>query len=489
MILKIPDSLSNAMFQYLQSQYMSLLEGDVFTGRVLSVDGSFLLMQLLDGSKISAQVNQGTTYNPGDILKLKVTDIQQGKVITTEVEHFPLHNGETVAAEADYNPVQNNTIVLTAKESEHPVQSNVINEKVATPADILKSLNLPASRSRIDIVNTIIGMGKEPTAEIIEKALNLIDRMQIQDPKQAVFLVLNRMEGEEEYIQVLKDLDAGKFHLADELNNLINLLEASDDETLSSFSERLKSIFNNSLIKTFVHEKPPEQHKTAIDREKPSGQSGNTLVREKTHEKPLKQYRTTPDKEILREKEIALPKADQWVDEVKKELSVLSRLISNSAAADKEKIMSAVERLDTAIRFFNELQGFEMFVQIPLILKENSYTNGELYIMKRAGKKGKINSRDFTIFLSLSTDNIGDLDIFVHVKNKNVMLKIFAESVSFNQLFMNEYKSLYSALKDKGYSLFDLDFELKDEKVDIFNAEKKALALLDMNISKIDIKV
>ena len=194
------------------------------------------------------------------------------------------------------------------------------------------------------------------------------------------------------------------------------------------------------------------------------------------------------DIKSLKPKEIALPKADKWISEVKKELSVLSKLIQNSTAGNKEKIMSAVDRLDTAIRLFNELQGFEMFVQIPLILKENRQTNGELYIMKRAGKKGKLNSNDFTIFLSLSTDNIGDLDIFVHVRNKNVMIKVFAEDVKYNQLFMDEYKSLYNDLKEKGYKLFDLDFELKDEKVNIFNAEKKTLTYLDTK-TKIDIKV
>ena len=128
-----------------------------------------------------------------------------------------------------------------------------------------------------------------------------------------------------------------------------------------------------------------------------------------------------------------------------------------------------------------------MFVQIPFIFKENQ-TDGELYIMKKARGKGKINSRDFTLFLSLSTDNIGDLDIFVHVKNKNVMVKVFAENENYKPLFTNEYKSLYESLKGKGYTLFELGFELKDEKVSIFNAEKKALILLESK-SKIDIKV
>jgi len=490
--LKIPDSVSNAILQYLQTQNLGrLLEGDILTGRVISVDMDLLLMQLLDGSKISAQISPGTSYNPGDILKLKVIDIQQGKVITTEVEHYPVQNGEVVVTseETGYHPVQNNVFIAT--DPERQVQSNafnVHNEKANNPADILKALNLPAGKLHIDIVNTIIGMGKKPTAEIIQKAFNIIGKMQIEDPKHAVFLILNGLEGEEEYIPVLKELDAGKFHFAEELDNLIDLLDASGDENLSFFSERIRSIFINSLVKTFAHEKSTEQHIGAFKREKSPVHPEIAFDKETSQEKEPEQHRITLDIKSLKPKEIALPKADKWISEVKKELSVLSKLIQNSTAGNKEKIMSAVDRLDTAIRLFNELQGFEMFVQIPLILKENRQTNGELYIMKRAGKKGKLNSNDFTIFLSLSTDNIGDLDIFVHVRNKNVMIKVFAEDVKYNQLFMDEYKSLYNDLKEKGYKLFDLDFELKDEKVNIFNAEKKTLTYLDTK-TKIDIKV
>jgi len=454
--LRIPDSVSHKIFQYLQLHNTSmLLEGDIFTGRVISVDSDFLLMQLLDGREISAQIKSDAVYNAGDMLKLKVVDRQQGKLIATELEH---------------NPAQN---IKNPENISRPANAG-------SPAGILKSLNLPVSKVNIEIVNAIISMGREPAAEIIEKALNLIEEMPIEDPKHAVLLVLNKLEGEEQYYKLVAELDNGQFHFNEELNDLIGLLEAAGDETLIELAERLKLVFNRSLIKTPIEQENQSQPQKIIPGREHEAVETELTVKTQS-EKIVFSHKTEKSEEVV------LPKADQWINDLKRELSVVSRVITDSTLSNKERILSKIDRLETAVHFFNDLQGFEMFVQIPFIFKENQ-TDGELYIMKKARGKGKINSRDFTLFLSLSTDNIGDLDIFVHVKNKNVMVKVFAENENYKPLFTNEYKSLYESLKGKGYTLFELGFELKDEKVSIFNAEKKALILLESK-SKIDIKV
>lgn len=405
-----------------------LLEGDVFTGRVISVDGDFLLMQLFDGREISAQINSDATYNTGDILKLKVIDRQQGRLITTEIEH-------------------------------NAVQENSTTEKVNNPIDILKSMNLPISKDSVEIFSIISDMGFKPTAQLIENALNIIEKMPVDDPRHAVFLLLNGIEDKEQYYKLVAEIDEGKFHFAEELDNLIKMLDASDDKNLSKFSENIKSTFENSLIKS-----------------------------SSTQYKALQTQSSKLNNEIAKPEDIAVPKVEQWISNLEKELASISKYIANSTSSNKEKILVTVNKLETAIQFFNELTGFEMFVQMPLLLKQKQ-TNGELYIMKRKGKKGSINSRDFSFFLSLSTENIGNLDIFVHVKNKNVKVKVSAENEKFKQLIISEYKTLYDALKEKGYYLYDLGFELKDEKVSVFNAEKKALMLSDNQAKKIDIKV
>lgn len=488
--MRIPDSVFYKIFQYTDIQNLldGLSVGEMFEGRVLSVSGDFLCMELLDGSRITAQVESGEKYNAGDIIKLKVVEKHAGKLVAAEAEHYRAENGETaVVWENRYFPVQNGTTATketeyyhaplngTAKETGHArLQNDVIGhggafyEKTDNPAEILKSLNIPVNKLNTDIVRAVIEMGGKPDAEIIEKAANLIKNSGLSIPKHAVFLVLNKIEDNEHFQDIIRDLDDGKFRFNKELDNLTDLLEKAGeetgDETFSAFAGRIKAALENSLIKT------SQVRKNTLRQNQSAYASGSEFV--KTEEK----------------EEVGIPRVDRWIDSLKKELSLLERFVAGSSAGDREKILSAVNRLERAIDFFTELQGIEMFVQIPLIIRD-SRVGGDLYIMKRSGRRGRINTRDFTLFLSLSTDNIGLLDIFVHVKNKNVMVKILAENESFSRLFIDEYKSLYDALKEKGYNLFNMDFKLKDEKVDIFNVVKKVSELLSINSAKIDVKV
>lgn len=405
--MKISDSASQIVFKYLSAQNTnSLSVGDIFTGRILSVNSGYLLMQLSDGSEISAQVKSDVLYNAGDILKLKVIDKQQQSLIVTEIE-------------------------------QHSVPTKLLEENRNNPINILKSMNLPITKARVEIINAIVGMGVNPTAELIEKALNIIERMHIEDPRHAVFMTLNRFENKEQYYKLIKELDEGIFHFTEELNDLISMMEQSEDKSISLAANKIRTTVNDALIKN---------------------------------------------------SEAGIPKVDQWINELDRELSLVSEYVTNSTNDDSEKILQTTNKLQTAIRFFNDILGYEMFVQLPLLINKKQ-ANAELYITKRKGRKGKITAQDFSLFLSLSTENIGELDIFVHVKNKNVMIKVSSEDDEFKQLIMDEYKVLYGALKDKGYNLFELGFMLEDEKLSIFNADKKEAKLSANQTAKIDIKV
>ena len=467
--MRIPDSVSQVILQYLQAQSANMpLEGEVFTGRIISVDGDFLLMQLFDGREITAQVKADVTYNPGDILKLKVIDRQQGKLIVQETERSPAQND---------SGIENIKDPAAAGNPKTAVNSGVMRN----PADILKSMNLPVNKLHSDIVSAILDMGKEPEKELFQKVLDIMKESHIEEPRPAVFMVLNGMEDGERFHELVTALDKEQFRFTEELSNLLSLMDSSGDDILSGLAERIRTVFSDSLIMPEpVDEKQAQSRETVPDNEHPAagerpasegGQQKNLLI-----QKPVKRA------------EIALPKADQWLSDLKKELSGLRKFVTNSTLSNREEILSRVDRLDTAIRFFTDLKGFVLFVQIPFIYRDNQ-KNGELYIMRRTGRKGKIDSRDFTFFLSLSTDNIGDLDIFVHVRNKNVMVKVFAGDENHKPLFTDEYRSLYEALKEKGYTLFDLGFELKDDNINVFNAERKALLQLDKGKTKIDIRV
>ena len=105
---------------------------------------------------------------------------------------------------------------------------------------MLKSLELPITEQGLEIVKAIIEMGEKPSKELVEKALKLMENSHIEQPKHAVFLVVNGFEENEQYHSLLSNFDDGTFHFADKLIDFVNTLQQSEDENLFSLPNRSK---------------------------------------------------------------------------------------------------------------------------------------------------------------------------------------------------------------------------------------------------------
>ncbi|HZK27864.1 MAG TPA: flagellar hook-length control protein FliK [Thermoclostridium sp.] len=496
--MKIFDVASQRIPQYQSLENQNTLSlGEIFTGRILSAKNGFLLMQLSDGSEIYAQVKADDTYNAGDILRLKVIEMQQnGSVITQVQEHIP---NDRVAAQTPGNP-----------------------------ESILRAMDLPVTEQALEVLKAIIEMGEKPSQELIENALNVMNNSNIEQPKHAVFLVLNGFEENEQYQSMLKNIDDGTFHLFDKLVDLIDILQQSDDANLSLAAEQFDSLTENAFIRSsqadlamveqWIHELqnefgvedgrvllPADEFKSILESVFSRTSKADLTKLEQAIDELQSEF-TTEDgkvsllvdkfKSIMEEALIkrdgtGIPKVEQWINELQKQLESINEYISNPsglAEQDTQNIQTTVKELQNAIQFFNDISNFEMFIQLPLTIKGQK-TNGELYVMKRKDRASRVNPKDFSIFLSLSTENIGLLDIFVNVRSKNVTVKLTADNEEYKPLFMNEYKVLHEALNNKGFKLSELSVLPRGEKLNIFNAEQKANLLSVEEKMKIDIKV
>ena len=150
-----------------------------------------------------------------------------------------------------------------------------------------------------------------------------------------------------------------------------------------------------------------------------------------------------------------LPEIDKWIDDIEKKIAVLKKVFAAADRPDNERVMPALREIETAVRFFHDIRSYQVFVQIPVILRENT-TLGELYIMKRKGKRGKIKADDFSLFLSLTTQYIGVIDAFIHVRSRNVLIKITVDDEKYFDILAGQHKALYEGLKGKGYNLYEI---------------------------------
>lgn len=530
--------------------------GDIFTGRVLSVEDGLLFLLLADGSKISARVMTDANYSEGDVLKLEVIEETQGQLIVRQTDN----KGEIF-------------------QSQNNIGMN--------PADLLKLFGSPDNNRYMQAAKAILEMGTEPSPEILEKAARLLSEKQVDDPKQAVFLAYNKMENRHDYFPVLRQIVGGVFNFQDEWLSLTDNIGQLDEETvvkiarnflfdaaindtdvskagekiaelLLSYGEtaqipgnELRQMVDSFLYNTFAGlfkqqgklNLPEHQHYMEASEDFPdkidiaeiADVAGSKLFSVTDNSETFFIHLInrhfsdlTPDKsftdEIIRvlsklyiqfkdkipenltgneaksiittkmkaffnnASDVQLPKLNEWMKDTVKKLSAIKEAATGSDSSTREVLQPRIHELETALKFFNDIISYEAYAQIPLLLKDNA-AKGEIYIMKRKNKNRKISSDDFSVFLSITTFNIGVLDTFINVRDKRVMLRLMAEDDKYISILQNEYKYLYEALSLKGFQLYEIKYSLRGEKLNPVNAERIALDITNAQNQRVDMRI
>jgi hypothetical protein len=525
--MKISEAVSQQFLQLLSGfSKDGLSVGDRFTGRILAITDGVLLMQLSDGSQIHAQVKSGAEYSSGDILKLEAVAVQDDRLLVREV------TPEQVRAEA-LDPVK------LLKGMKLPTDDSRI--------EIVKAMLDMGTRPSALMVEKAVSLLEAKQISQPEQAAFLV--LNAMEDKEAYFPLIRELDAQNFHFQekwqsilaqvaklddnlvleiadrfvtdeILKQQDLAA--LSKQITSLIEsdgnekpVSENTINDTLRAVLEELIALdtkhgelFSAENTYTLKHETPASiarRNFSGMKRLDKSVQDevvealldlSSRVVQEKNN-RPLSSDRA---KEIVlragrelspgmtvKTSESEVPKIDQWIEDIEKKLQVISETVAKSGNSSGESIQSGIRELQTAVRFFNDISCYETYVQIPLVVKEKT-TRGELYIMKRKGLRRKLNAEDFTLFLSLSTMNLGTIDIFIHVRNKNVMMRTMVEHERFHGLLMDEYKSLHEALKVKGFRLYELKVSPREEALDLFNAEKKAREITKP-YGKVDVKI
>jgi hypothetical protein len=122
-----------------------------------------------------------------------------------------------------------------------------------------------------------------------------------------------------------------------------------------------------------------------------------------------------------------------------------------------------------------------------MINREN--TTGELYVMKRRNGRKKLDSDNFTLFLSLQTSSLGRIESFLNSSRKYVTISFRVEDEDLVKLVKDNYRVLYDSLLKKGYKLAEMKCRiLEDDSTSLLDAAKKAQELLGLQAS-LDIKL
>lgn len=169
-------------------------------------------------------------------------------------------------------------------------------------------------------------------------------------------------------------------------------------------------------------------------------------------------------------------------------LEIIKKNVESSTITNKTEILAKIDNLENNLKFINELNMHNTYIQIPLNMWGKNST-GELYILKRKTKNKKIDPESATMLISLDTQNIGRVDSIINVNKKNVAVNMKLEDKDVFDLIKENHKKLYDALAEKGYKLVDLKYRLKEENTNITNFKDIINKDINEKIRSIDYKI
>lgn len=140
-----------------------------------------------------------------------------------------------------------------------------------------------------------------------------------------------------------------------------------------------------------------------------------------------------------------------------------------------QNIEKEVTRIKENLELISDLNKYNTVIHIPLLINENK-SMAELYIFNgdKQNSRKKINEKNATMFLSLGTANIGQVETYIKVVNKTVECNFMTEKKEGTELINENKNHLAELLETYGYTLIKASSEAYNGKsLNIFEAIEK----------------
>ena len=537
--MRIEGALPQQLLQVLSKSAIvqSLNIGDFIQGKVASLKDGMLLMKLMDGSSLTASVPQDVNIPEGALLTLQIGE-PVGDQLTARIVNPDA--GSKQASETQNLPDRISTqLQAFGEKSTDALVSKVISlidknpslgvEKAAflvankmEPDQGMQDMIMKLAQKEFQIDSNLTSLRDQLVTALTESdksSLELLIKPLLinQGLEQAVSSLAEKLisaqntvppDGSTSGNQAGQANQSGQANQTDQVKQLLirDILEALGKTDIANKPVGRETIIN--MVKTVLADIKADRNpqSATLNLKIPDNNLNDAIsefmkslegIREKA-ESPQK-----PDPVMIKQLvekvfEKAFIRAENGVTDpvdLGDKMKALKNVILFSDEALKlidpksaQAGVPVVRELQNALQFFNQANTYHAFVQIPLLIN-NHQTTGELYVMKRKSKRGKIDPNQFTLFISLNTQNLGLVETFLNASNRCVTINFRVEDEKLSSFVKAHYKVLYEALLKKGFKLAEMKCRLhSDDAVNLLNAEQKTEDILGMN-TRLDLKI
>ncbi|NLX65018.1 MAG: flagellar hook-length control protein FliK [Clostridiaceae bacterium] len=523
----INPAISQQVFQIPSKAVLENLKaGDILRGRVQSEENGMLLIILLDGSSFTASIPQGLSIEVGETVILEIGERLNNqltaKLINVEAESTGKADGESALINIIKSNLDSFGVAVTQRlisdvldliKQEPGISTDKASFMVANGlskdpgmTEVLQKI----SEHEFSLHENLLNLKEELANALIkagpETASNLIKPLVIsQETEELSYTLKEMLSGvspglarsieqnvRELLIRTLMDEFGGaengtvridKEALDSLVKSALQGLENRNVHDETTISKLLLTPQNEDALLKAINKALENIHKKAGNTENnnksPELQKAIKEILDKLFDKVSIKVQNGVAEDIdIKEKNRAL----------KGIMNFSQKILNNSDQNAKTSIMHAYKEIGDAFRFFNQVTTYDAILQLPIkINKEN--TTGELYVMKRKKGRKKIDIENFTLFLSLTTKNLGIVEAFLNSSQKCITISFRVEDENLVKMVKNNYRVLYDGLLEKGFRLVDMKCRvLEKERANPVNAAKKAQELLGTK-TRVDLKI
>lgn len=410
----------------------------------LNSEGTNVINQIIGNTKDKQEIISILTNDPGqrkqlieDYLSLKniPEDSAKGKFITSNLSK--LTDGELITF------VKNN-VGLNSRDT------NVINQIISDTKDKQKVINIlakdPIQRENLikeylsvqnipensakgqSIISNLSKLNDEELITFIKNNIDLNTKLgNTKDIEKIINELKNNPQERENFISkylsdndIALESDKGKL-VVSSYRNLLNGIDGTVDENIEKLNI-IKDMLNNIELKN--------KSQTAIQ-----GSINNT-------------------ENIIK---------DQINSKTQEMINIIKNMISDGKLpiANKNSIINSVIN---DFKIFNTVSNSYYYMDVPLKIQNNDY-NFKMMIRDERKKGKKIDTTNVKIATSISTENMGIVDAYLSVKNKNMNVNI--ESIGlWSKILAKGNKKIVESLSELGYNI-NVEFNEKKEDINI----------------------
>jgi hypothetical protein len=495
-----------------------LAAGDKLDVQIVEISGNEITLRLPNGQNVSATTTSALQLSLGDFLTLSVKSKSENQIIFQTVadmnEQVKLQNIEDTLMSLKISPDDRNFEIGSEMINQH-IPLNKENLKAVMNVlgmfegmDVQKAVfivanniqSVPGGKEMLEqFENNNISVGKS-----INNLINMLALSIDSDNLDSIFLsfhdeVASRLvDNIDQRIQNLigfyagateEDIDFINLFIKQSIaqsdnpdtfietlikhnvtsNDLKYLLEPEDNKELFKFIDKNPTLKENLI--NFLNDKGPlEKFILDFTKNNPSiFQRYNDLGYDNTVDRLRAFFKDIVNniKEGRIKNEINVNKLYNDID---LKLNVLEKHLQKYDVPNGDHLFKVIGEIKSEISFIKNIDNMFNFYQLPFVINKNN-ASVDMYIMKNSREHRIIDPNNASLYISLNTKNLGQVDVLVHVQSKIVDFNFKLQDDKTINFFEKRQSMLEDILSKKGYTANNIRFSLNPRRTNLVNFE------------------